>query len=255
MPDLSAKGNSQIISAVLTPALQLWLRSQAEQIQSLQIKIKAGDRQMLSGYVPAVSVAADHAVYQGLHLGQVEILAENIRVNLGQILRGKPLQLLQPIPIQLQLQMAPQDFANSSGSALMAAAFQDLLLKLMQADEGLVEILAGDNAAGIDLAKLKVLQPQILLGDEQVTLGMHLYGVELERSLPLIIRTGIELASPQQLRFVSPQWLTSLQAKRGLPLADLDGFVIDLGPQVALQEVTLSGQQFKLVGKIIVMPA
>jgi hypothetical protein len=254
MPDLSQKGNSHIISTVLTPALQLWLRSQAEQIQSLQIKIKAGDRQILSGYVPAVSLTADHAIYQGLHLGQVEILAENIRINLGQILRGKPLQLLQPVPIHLQLQMDPQDFANSSGSALMTAAFQDLLLKLMQADQGLVEILAGDNVE-LDLTKLEVSQPQILLGDEQVTLGMHLQGAGLERSLPLIIRTGIELASPQQLRFVSPQWLTSLQAKRGLPLADLDGFVIDLGSQVVLQELTLSSQQFRLVGEIVVMPA
>jgi hypothetical protein len=254
MSDPSAKGNSQIISAVLTPALQLWLRSQAEQIQSLKIKIKAGDRQLLSGYVPAVSVTADHAVYQGLHLGQVEILAEDIRVNLGQILRGKPLKLLQPIPIHLQLQMDQQDFANSSGSALMTAAFQDLLLRLLQADQGLVEILAGDKAE-IDLATLRVLQPQILLGDEQVTLGMLLHGAELERSLPLIIRTGIELASPQQLRFVSPQWLTSLQAKRGLPLADLDGFVIDLGSQVALQELAVSSQQFRLVGEIVVMPA
>jgi hypothetical protein len=254
LTDPSIKGNSQIISAVLAPALQLWLRSQAEQIQSLKIKIKAGDRQLLSGYVPAVSLTADRAIYQGLHLGQVQILAEDIRVNLGQIVRGKPLRLLQPIPIHLQLQMDQQDFANSSDSVLMAAAFQDLLLKLLQADQGLVEILAGENAE-LDLTKLEVLQPQILLGDEQVTLGMHLQGAGLERSLPLIIRTGIELASPQQLRFVSPQWLTSLQAKRGLPLADLDGFVIDLGSQVALQELTLRNQRFNLAGKILVMPA
>ena len=53
-PEIVKEGNepprkqSRLIARVLAPAVQFWLRSQLSQIEDLQIKIEAGDRQLLS---------------------------------------------------------------------------------------------------------------------------------------------------------------------------------------------------------------
>jgi len=56
------------------------------------------DRQILHGTIPRVSILARHAVYQGLHLTQIQLVGEGIRTNLGQVL-GQPLRLLEPVPV------------------------------------------------------------------------------------------------------------------------------------------------------------
>ena len=56
-----------MISKILSPALKLWLRTQVEQIENLEVKISSGNRQIVKGYIPSVFIASDCAVYQGLH--------------------------------------------------------------------------------------------------------------------------------------------------------------------------------------------
>jgi hypothetical protein len=79
---------STIISTVLSPALRLWLRSQVEQLEALQFNIIGGDRQILTGHIPGVSIAASGVVYQGLHLSKIQLEGTDIRVNLGQVIKG-----------------------------------------------------------------------------------------------------------------------------------------------------------------------
>ncbi|PSB25836.1 DUF2993 domain-containing protein, partial [filamentous cyanobacterium Phorm 46] len=55
---------SRIASAVLSPAVQLWLRSQVQQVDELKVKIEGSDRQILSGTIPKVTAAARGAVYK-----------------------------------------------------------------------------------------------------------------------------------------------------------------------------------------------
>ena len=84
----------KLIGTVLSAALQLWLRSQVEGVESLKVHVGGGNRSLLKGSIPTVSVSARAVIYQGLHLSQVVLGSSGIRINLGQVLQGKPLQLL-----------------------------------------------------------------------------------------------------------------------------------------------------------------
>ena len=65
---------SRIASAVLSPAVQLWLRSQVEQVDELKVKIEGSDRQILSGTIPKVTAAlADD-------IGEKRLLYEELKV-------------------------------------------------------------------------------------------------------------------------------------------------------------------------------
>jgi hypothetical protein len=241
----AAKG-SRLISAVVAPAVQLWLRSQVEQIEHLQVQIEAGDRQILSGYIPQVRVGARQAVYQGLHLSQIQLLGQGIQINLGQVIRGKPLQLLQPIPVEAELSLHQADLNASLAAPLMVNAVADLLNQLLSADPSLVDVLGPQPQSLQDL--------QILLEAEQLTLGMSVQ-TEPGKMIPFALRTQLSLASPRQLRFDSPQWLTRPNAKRGFALEGLAGFVIDFGPEVSLTEITLTAGELFCRGCITILPA
>jgi len=65
-------------------------------VSNLEVKIW-NDRQICNG-IPRVSILAHHAVYQGLHLTQIQLVGEGIRTNLGQGLRGQP-ATLEPVPV------------------------------------------------------------------------------------------------------------------------------------------------------------
>lgn len=91
------KHKSEIISHILTPAIKLWVRSQLQEIETLNIEIHAGDRQILRGKIEQVFLSAEKANYQGICINHAQVKTEEIAVNLGGILRGKPLKLLHPI--------------------------------------------------------------------------------------------------------------------------------------------------------------
>ncbi|MGB8701568.1 MAG: DUF2993 domain-containing protein, partial [Thermosynechococcaceae cyanobacterium] len=120
-----------LISRVLEPALQLWLRSQVESIDTLAVHLESGDRQLLSGYIPQVRLTAQNAVYQGLHLGHVKLCGQNLRINLGQVLKGKPLQLLDPVPVDLEVRLQSTDVQASLASGLLQEAILAVLQTLV----------------------------------------------------------------------------------------------------------------------------
>lgn len=239
---------SRIISRVLSPAVRLWLRSQVEQIEDLQFEIRGGDRQILSGYIPKVVIFARKAIYQGLHLSQVELSGEEIRVNLGQVLKGEPLRLLGVVPVQGEVLLQEADLNASLQAPLLADALVEFLATLLQS--GAPTDLLG--AASPDQLNLK--NPQILIGENQLTLSASLISLS-GNSTPFAIRTGLQLASGHEFQLDQPHWLPHLQAKRGFPLKDLQGFKIDLGPEVDLQELTIGNHQICCRGRINVIPA
>lgn len=85
--DIRGSYKNRIVTNVLTKALKLWLRTQVSQIAQLEIEIGASDRQLLSGCIPRVSIFATHPVYKGLHFTQVQLVAENIQINIGSVLK------------------------------------------------------------------------------------------------------------------------------------------------------------------------
>lgn len=250
-PAVSAESSKQshLISSVLSPALRLWLRSQVEQVETLQVKIESGDRQILSGKIQRAFISAQGAVYQGLHLSQIQMVGENIRVNLGQVLRGKPLRLLEPVPVTSELRLQESDLNASLKAPLLANALAEFLAKLLQSEiQAVLESpLPAEQAVNLD-------NSQIVIESGQLTISAALASTN-GTTTPIFIRTGLELENSHTLRLKNPQWLTHLKAKRGLPLGDLDNFMIDLGPEVDLEVLTLEPGEIRCCGKITVIPA
>ncbi|NJO19656.1 MAG: DUF2993 domain-containing protein [Spirulinaceae cyanobacterium RM2_2_10] len=129
------------LGRLLESAVQLWLRTQVERIDELQVAIAGRNRQILQGYIPEVALAARTAIYQGLHLERAALTGQNIRINLGQILRGQPLRLLEPITASGELFLTAANLQASLASPLLRQALTDLLALLRPAAEAGSQIL------------------------------------------------------------------------------------------------------------------
>lgn len=256
---------SRLISSVLSPAVRLWLRSQVESVTDLQFQLEGGDRQILSGYLPKVSIAARQAVYQGLHLSQVALTGENIRVNFGQVLRGKPLQLLEVVPVFGNLTLHQTDLTASLQAPLLATALSDLMTVLFQPETR--HLLPPELTAALGTGTIHLTQPQIELGNQQLTLGGLLSNrvlsntsddrftlAQTDNRLPLLLRTGTTLSEGNQLCLQHPELLPTLAAKEGTPLPHLHEFAIDLGQEVKLQELLVEPERLVCRGGINVVP-
>ncbi|MFH7025839.1 MAG: DUF2993 domain-containing protein [Heteroscytonema crispum UTEX LB 1556] len=237
MPDNNSETKTskhiRIVTNVLTTAVKLWLRSQVSQIQELELEIKASDRQILSGCVPSVSIFASHAVYQGIHLTKIQLVAENIRINIGSVLKGKPLKLLETVPLVGELILSEKDLNASLSSTLLSTALNDLLLKLLPEHS--------QNSKPISWDKITLDNNKLVL-----------YGTLTAESDPTSIEMGLglELLSGQQLQ------LSQIQIKhnqRAL-LENHHGQSIDLGSDVDIQELNTISSKLKCRGRINVNP-
>ncbi len=240
-PDTVKSPKSRMISKVLSPAVQLWLRSQVEQVETLQFKITGGDRQILSGHIPTVSVTASRAVYQGLHLSQVQLEGTGIRVNLGQVIKGKPLRLLEPVPVAGQLVLFTSDLLASLQAPLLSTAVTDFLSTLLQSN--------GINPSIDSLKEQEISWQHIDIEEGQLTLLGTITDAALHKT-PVVIRAGLHLATPQTLRLNPLQ----IQLSQTVPPLVLDGFEVDLGSEVNLEELALTSGQLLCRGRLTVLP-
>ena len=242
---------SRLISMVLSPAVGLWLRSQLEHVEDLQLSIEAGDRQLLSGCISRVVVSARNAVYRGLHLSQVSLVGEQIRTNLAQVVRGKPLRLLKAFPIAGNVLLYEADLNTSLQAPLLAQGVIEFLLTLLRADgesDG-----ENDELARRTPQEIRLQDPKVILGDGLVTLSATLATVSGQPT-SVVIRTGLRLSNGNQLHLDRPHLLPHANARQGFPLRDLDGFAFDLGSEVALQTLSLQVGQISCQGQIMVTP-
>jgi hypothetical protein len=180
----------KLISKILAPALKLWLRSQLDAIENLQLSITGGNRQILSGSIPAVVISASHAIYQGIHLSQIFLEGRGIRFNIGEVIKGHPLHLIDPVPIDAQLNLSQGDLNASLKAPLFRNAVQDFLLSWLQSQTQSWENLQ------IDLGK-----------DELTVSGVCRRVKEPENRSPrsALLQMGIEIRHGHQLYLVNPQ--------------------------------------------------
>ena len=238
---MQANTQSKIISKVLAPALQLWLRSQLDRVEELDIQITGGDRQILGGYIPGVSLASRRAIYQGLHLGQVQLTGENLRINLTQVLKGKPLRLLEPVSVTGQVLLEEGDLIASISSSLLSNAFTDLLLILLQAN-GIF------NAISI-LEDYQVGWQAVRLQTDKFTLTgtlTHRGG----QTTPVMIRSGLGLVNSQTLH-LHPLHIEALPELLNISLQEL---TVDLGSDVEIEKLSLEAGKLSCQGRLRVLP-
>ncbi len=237
-----------LIRRALGQALRFWLRSQVESVETLQVHLEGGDHQILSGYLPQVTLEAEQTVYQGLHFSHLKISGHNLRINIGQVLKGKALQLLEPLTVELEGWLSIADVQASLNAVLLQTALIEFLQTLV--GEQITEAL-GPSLSPSDLA-LKNLEVQ--LGENRFRLTTqleHLNG----RSVPVGLQTGLTLNNPSTLALQKPEWLPTPQSKRGLPLHDLDGYCLDLGELVQIQDFSMTVEGLRVTGQLTIMPA
>jgi hypothetical protein len=111
-----------VVSSVLIPIIKLWLRSQVEHIETLEIEIAGKSRQILSGDIPKAVVIGSGAKYQGLAITNIDLCAEAIHLNISQILKGEALRLLDPIHVTMDVELSPEDLQSCLKSPIFLEA-------------------------------------------------------------------------------------------------------------------------------------
>ncbi|MEG5065254.1 DUF2993 domain-containing protein [Microcoleus sp. B3-A4] len=231
----SPSQGSRIASAVLSPAVQLWLRSQVQQVDELKVKIEGSDRQIFSGAIPKVTAAARGAVYKGLHLTEVAIEGCGIRINLGQALKGQPLRLLDSVPVTGVLRLSQADLNASLKAPLLADALSEFLLPMLPLTDREKSLKLQNSQIAIETGLLTLSAAILLAGGRQI---------------PFVLRTGLGIASGRELMFESPE----IEMDGELKSSDFNGFKIDFGPEVEIEELTLSPGEIVCRGGIRVLP-
>ena len=235
------KTNSKMISKVLSRAVNFWLRSQIDQAQQLQIKITGSDYQILHGSIPEIFLASSHVVYQGLHLGQVQLTGNNIRINLSQIIKGKPLRLLEPIPVTGKILLKEAELNASVQSPLLAKALTDLLFTLLKSN--------GVENPNLTLGDYKISWQKVEICPDKLLLIGNLTNKQ-GNITSLIIRTGLDLVNGHTL-ILYPLQIETLPE---LFYVSCQEFYLDLGKEVELKELNLSLGQLSCSGCLNIVP-
>lgn len=226
------------IAKLLSNAVRLWLKSQVSQTDNLNIKIKSQNREIIQGSIPEVFISATNTIYQGLHCSELEVVGNNIKVNLAQIIKRKPLQLLEPIAIDLRLLLQEIDLQNSLSSPLLSTGLTDLWHRFLVSNYEQLEL----NESKYEWDRLS------LLGS-----GISFAGKYDRPNLPstsIGITTNIQLNDAHSL-LLSPLEIVTIPE---LVLNYRDRFILDLGTQVSITYFNLTPQYLLLKGKITVFP-
>lgn len=226
------------IGWVLSSAVQLWLRSQVESVAELEVQIEGGDRQILQGVIPQVSLCGSGAIYQGLHLSTLELQGTGIQVNLRDILRGKSLRLQDPVPVVVRLHLTEADLNASMRSPLIADAFTPLFfpqfaLALSWDSE---PTLTWEGAA-------------ILSSEETLTLRGSFHAPS-QAAQPFLLQTGLQLGPNSELLFVNPT-IQLLSNSAAIPLKTV---ILPLGSDVAISELSFTESGLICQGQLTVLP-
>lgn len=207
-----------IISKVLSPAVNLWLHSQLDQVEQLQIHITGTNRQIIGGYIPFVFLTSLHPVYQGIHIAAVELTGENIKINLGQVIKGKPLRLLEPISITGEITLEETQFNQSLSSPLLSMALTDLVKGFWR-----------DNS----LEDLGIIWQNLGIKSDKLLISGTIIDSQAQPITPITLRSGLSLADYRTLL------LHPLQIETATAEISLSNYEVDLGSQVKLTSLTL----------------
>lgn len=232
-------GAKPLIGSILSKAIGLWLRSQVDKIDHLQLNIEGSNRSLLSGDIPGVSVAAENAIYQGLHLTQVQLQGSNIRFNLGQILKGQPLHLLEPFFVTGNLHLNQLDLNQSLQAPILVQALNEFVLSLLIAltqssSQSTYDLQNQQNDSWVQSVQ-RIQDTQILIETDHLILNAQLL-FDSGELLFFQLKTGLEIANFRELMLVQPK----VQIYDIDTELHLDNYIIDLGSDIKIQDLILS---------------
>ncbi len=255
------KTQSKLIQAVLKPALGLWLRSQTDAVDHLVVEIEGGDRQLLSGQIPTLTVEASQVVYQGLRLGQLRLVGHEIRMNLGQAVRGKPLRLLESVRVDADLRLRSEELNGSLTAPLLAPVLADWLAVLalwlkaapseLERCEG--ELSERDPSSAAEQPSIQ--QPQIqFLAQTLVLRAQWWEGDRSPQSLAIAAQVHCD---QNRLQLTQPRWLEPPPAGLCVDLVDLASRTLpklELGRDVAIESLVIEPEGLSCRGVLTIHP-
>ncbi|MEM9817677.1 MAG: DUF2993 domain-containing protein [Cyanobacteria bacterium P01_D01_bin.6] len=250
----SQKG--RIIGRVLPGAVRLWLQTQVEQVDLLTVDLLGRDRQLISGYISGVTLSAEKVVYKGLALSQVQLAAEDIRINLGQVIRGKPLRLMKRFPVKGQVLLSNADVMASMASPLLVKGLTDFWRSLVQLPDfaRAVEERYGVRSLQPDV---QLHRPLIKLGAGYLVLSFYPQNRGQVDEQPIILGTELVVVSDHFLALTSPCWSDDVaiaDISQGKPIKALSDFRLDLGSDTQITQLDLQPTQLVCTGQIMVNP-
>ncbi|MEB3212314.1 MAG: DUF2993 domain-containing protein [Leptolyngbyaceae bacterium] len=256
----SFEGGSRLISRLLTPAIRLWLNTQIERAEQLDIAITASDRQILKGSLPQACITAKDVVYKGLSLSSIAVVAQNIRTNGLSVMRGKAFRLLAPVPIDIDLMLTEAHLRESLAAPLLADAVDELLQRIVMDCLGhSVEDGADKNTqfrSPPQPMRSEPMQslshPDILLTPGRLMLRSHLSVGD--RPSRVQLDTGLKLHTPNTLMFENPQLSVEGDSIKGRSLEKLNQFSIPLGDTTVMERLEIQHSSLFCCGQILVMP-
>ncbi len=225
-----------MISKLLSSAVKLYLRSQVTQVEDLQVKISGKNKQILQGYIPQVFLSCDRAIYQGLNLSQIELNGLDIAINLPEVIKKKPLRLLEPIFVEIKLKLDADDLQASLDSELLQSGLDDLWQMILSRQI---------DTSGVELDNLAIDWHSIAIADQVLNLAGK-YQDSAEETQEICLSTGLSMANDHTL------CLSSLKITNQSSFADelQDELKIDLGTDVAIAELIIESEQILCSGKI-----
>jgi hypothetical protein len=224
-----------VIGKLLSSAVKLYLKAQVKEVENLQVKIVGKNKQIIQGYIPQVLLSCDRAVYQGLNLSQVQLNGTDIGVNLSEVIKHKPLKLLEPVFVEMQLRLDAADLQASLNSDLLQSGLSDLWQMILAAQ---------DCINSQELIQLRVEWQNLAIANSQLNFA-GIYQDTLGETKKIALSTSIDLANAHTL-CLSPLKITSDLLNHNLERQ----LEIDLGTDVALKELTIESEQILCLGKI-----
>lgn len=250
-PAPNQSSGSRIVSRILPPAIRFWLRTQVDDVRDLTFRIEGRDRDILAGHIPEVGLAAQKAIYQGLHLSHIAVKATDIRINLGQVVRRQPLQLLAAFPVSGDVRVTLDDLNASLQSPLLGEGIYQFL-----------NLIAKSQPEAADLTSLLALFPEGTIlpqyrptaAIEADTITLRLIPSEAQSGPEIAIATSLTVRDGNRLCLENPRWLSLEQTDTTITMAALHGFEINLGSAVTLTECKVQDDHLALAGTIRVFP-
>lgn len=242
-----------LIGTLLTTAVQFWLRSQVDKIDHLDFKIEGSNRSLLSGYIPRVSVSAENAVYQGLHLTQVQLQGSEIRFNLGQVLKGQPLHLLESFFVTGSLHLNESALNLSLQASMLKDALNNFVLSLLSSMTEVSLNTASDTqleSSNSWVNSIEQIQDsKIILETDHLILKAKLL-LATGELLSFRLKTGLALASSHELLFVEPKLETPMLNTE----LHFNDYILDLGTDIKIQDLILSPEGVEINATLKVNP-
>jgi LmeA-like phospholipid-binding len=179
-------------------------------------------------------VIAKGAIYQGLSLGSIDLVAEHIRINLPQVIKGQPLALLEPIAVTAKVKFSERELQASLAAPILFQAITDLLTQILATNLPQAPWI-------IDWDRVQIV-PQILILQGTLTID--------SQTAPIEISMGIAILAGQLLQLDPLKITCSLD----LPGSNITSHQIDLGDDVNITQLELLAGELLCEGNIQVNP-